>query len=256
MTTVDKALSLLEHFDHLSPALGLAELTRRSGYDKAAVLRQCSALVRAGLLEQEDASRAYRLGGGILRLAALREASQPIRKLMHEVLVSIEAETHETCHGSLLQGDRLNSVAICEGKMAHIVRIEPGLVLPIHATASGHAVLAFASPSLKSRALQKELEPLTVASPISTETIENSLEETRSRGFSKAVGWYESGVTSFAAPIFDAIKQPIGAVSIAAPTSRVDADFEPTIAPLLINASHLLTDRLGGQSPEHYPAIA
>ena len=54
MTTVDKALSLLDHFSHEQTEIGLSEFARLSGFDKSAALRMLSALVRAGFLEQAD----------------------------------------------------------------------------------------------------------------------------------------------------------------------------------------------------------
>ncbi|MEC7141747.1 MAG: helix-turn-helix domain-containing protein, partial [Pseudomonadota bacterium] len=62
MTTVDKALSLLEYFSDLRPEIGLSEFARLSGFDKSAALRMLGALVRAGFVEQDAQSRKYRLG--------------------------------------------------------------------------------------------------------------------------------------------------------------------------------------------------
>ena len=53
MTTVDKALSLLEYFSDLRPEIGLSEFARLSGFDKSAALRMLGALVRAGFVEQD-----------------------------------------------------------------------------------------------------------------------------------------------------------------------------------------------------------
>ena len=69
MTTVDKALSLLDHFSNEQTEIGLSAFARLAGYDKSAVLRMLSALGRAGFVEQDPQSRKYRLGGAFLRFA-------------------------------------------------------------------------------------------------------------------------------------------------------------------------------------------
>lgn len=57
MGTVDKALSLLRFFSPQIPELGLSELTRQSGFDKATTLRCLTALERNGFVEQDVNTR-------------------------------------------------------------------------------------------------------------------------------------------------------------------------------------------------------
>ena len=71
---VEKALRLLTLFSEQRPELGLSELARLAGYDKATSRRLLVALQRYGLIEQSPGSRRYRLGTTVLQLARIREA--------------------------------------------------------------------------------------------------------------------------------------------------------------------------------------
>ncbi|MEC8274872.1 MAG: helix-turn-helix domain-containing protein, partial [Pseudomonadota bacterium] len=98
MTTVDKALSLLEYFSDLRPEIGLSVFARLSGFDKSAALRMLGALVRAGFVEQDAHSRKYRLGRSFLRFARMREEAFPMTQVLRPFAERIAVQTGETCH--------------------------------------------------------------------------------------------------------------------------------------------------------------
>ena len=78
MGTVSKALSLLGFFSQQQPEIGLSDMARLSGMNKATVYRMLCELQTNGFVEQAGNGRAYRLGAEVLRLAALREATVPV----------------------------------------------------------------------------------------------------------------------------------------------------------------------------------
>ena len=80
MQTIEKGLSLLQLFSEQRPEMGLTEMARYSGFDKATTRRFLLALKKHGFVEQNAVTRAYRLGPGILRLARVREAVSPIAR--------------------------------------------------------------------------------------------------------------------------------------------------------------------------------
>ncbi len=77
MSTVAKAVALLDVLGRGEPERALADLARVAGFDKATTRRLLVALIEQGLVEQDAESRLYRLGVGIARLALLRETQFP-----------------------------------------------------------------------------------------------------------------------------------------------------------------------------------
>jgi len=96
MGTVAKALSLLTLFNQSRPEIGLSDVTRLSGLNKATAYRLLSELQAQGFVEQVGTDRAYRLGPEIMRLAALREAAVPLLSVAREVLDRLCTATGET----------------------------------------------------------------------------------------------------------------------------------------------------------------
>lgn len=255
MGTVSKALSLLSLFSHGRLEIGLSDLTRLSGMNKATVYRLMTELQQAGFVEQVGGDRAYRLGAEVLRLAALREASVPLLSVSRAVLRQLCDCTGETAHMSILQGDRLNTLTHAYSQQ-HGTRVtmEDAEVLAFHATGSGLAFLAFAPPDFVDRVLSQPLERFTEQTPTDPAALRQSLAKVRASGIAEAVGGFEADVHSHAAPIFGADRQPIGALAVAAPVSRMTPALTSLIRAELKSAALDLTQRIGGFCPDDYPA--
>ena len=113
MGTITKALELLNEFSPSRAEIGLVEMARLTGRDKATVHRHLTELEANGFLEQNPSTRAYRLGAAVLRLAALREHSFPTRRLLRPLVTELAEEIGELVHASLLQSDGLSPLCAC-----------------------------------------------------------------------------------------------------------------------------------------------
>ncbi len=254
MGTTAKALSLLTHFNHGRLEIGLSDLTRLSGMNKATVYRLMSELQEVGFVEQLDDARSYRLGPQVLRLAALREASVPILSASRRVLRELSEETGETTHLSLLQGDQLASLSHAYAPQhATKVMMEDAEVLTFHGTASGLAVLGFAEPGFAERVLNGPLEARTAHTQTDPAAIRALIADVRASGMAQSVGGYEAEVHSHAVPIFGPDRAVIGALAVAAPTSRMSEAQKQAIPEALRAAGLALTQRIGGVCPPEYP---
>lgn len=255
MGTVAKALSLLGHFTQDRPEIGLSELTRASGLNKATAHRLLCELQAAGLVEQHGPDRAYRLGPSVLRLAALREAAVPMRAAVREALRALADRCGETAHMSVVQdGQPMTLAHAYSGAHATRVIMEDGETLSFHGTASGLAILAFSPPMAVDAALAPPLVRHTPQTITDAAQIRGLLARIRAEGFSESVAGYEVDVHSHAAPVFGPDGQPMGALAVAAPVSRMDAARGAMIRDAVRAAARDLTERLGGLCPPDYPA--
>ena len=254
MGTVSKALSLLTYFNHGRTEIGLSDLTRLSGMNKATVFRLMTELQDCGFVEQAEGDRSYRLGPQVLRLAALREASVPILSVSRRVLRDLSDETGETTHLSLLQGTQLSSLSHAYSpRHATKVMMEDAEVLTYHGTSSGLAVLAYAEPDFVETALTQPLEAHTPATITDPETVRSQLDEVRRDGMAQSIGGFEADVHSHAVPIFGPDRQVIGALAVAAPVSRMSEQQKLHIPAALRRAGATLIHRIGGSVPANYP---
>ena len=254
MGTVSKALSLLTYFNHGRTGIGLSDLTRLSGMNKATVYRLMNELQESGFVEQTGSDRSYRLGPQVLRLAALREAAVPILSVSRQVLRDLSDETGETSHLSLLQGCQLNSLSHAYSpRNATRVMMEDAKVLTFHGTSSGMAVLAYAEPDFAETILSQPLGARTPETITDPQKIRAQLAGIRKSGIAVSVGGFEEDVHSHAVPVFDPDRKVIGALAVAAPASRMTAEQKQLIPAALRRAGATLTHRIGGSAPADYP---
>lgn len=257
MGTVAKALSLLDFFNRARPAIGLSDMARLSGMNKATVHRLLTELQAQGFVEQTGSGREYRLGPAFLRLAALREAAVPMRDLAARVLADLSAATHETAHVSLLQGDVLTTVAFAYSPH-HGTRVtmDDAEVLTFHNTSSGLAVLAYAPADFADRILARPLQKRTDKTDTDPARIRAALDEVRRTGMAQNEGGFEADVHSHAMPLFDAQAQVVGAIAVAAPTVRMTPEHQALIQRELRRHGVILTRLMGGFLPDGFPTEA
>ncbi len=249
MSTVSKAIDLLNWFSVERAEIGLAEFQRLSGRDKATTYRYLSSLEASGLLEQDDVSRAYRMGPAVLRLAHIREVTVPRRAGVRLVLPRVADITGETAHASVLQGSSLVTLEE-HSSTRYSARVVLGeSALPLHATASGIAVLGFSEPSFRSQAL-KNLQRFTEFTHTRVEQVEADIQNVMDTGFGLCDQGYECGVFGMATPLFDSTDKVAGAVAVASVTSRMDDVLSNLIKSELINAAREITRSWGGVIPE------
>jgi DNA-binding IclR family transcriptional regulator len=250
MNTVDKALSLLRYFSPQVPELGLSELARLSDVDKTTTLRCMTALERNGFVEQDEVTRKYRIGLAPMGLAQIREHSFPVQSVVAPYLERMAQTLGETTHGTLVIGDDPVTTAIYEPDRALFVHIQPTLVLPWHATASGIAIAAFL-PEPRQSALMKRLDfqSFTQNTQTGKAAFIDAMQACRTEGLARALSTYEDEVIGTAAPIFGPSGNPIGSIAVAAVTQRMTPDLQSRIDAELKDAAHHITHELGGAAP-------
>jgi IclR family transcriptional regulator, acetate operon repressor len=257
LKTVDKAIALLAHFSVKDPELGLTEIARLSGLDKATTLRLLASLRKHGFVEQNAVSKKYHLGSGLIRFARVREASFPTSAVMQPVLQKLAVDVGETVHCTLATSSGLISVASAEPPRTTRAYIDPGQELPFHATASGLAYLAFSDDDVVKDALKSaSLTAFTNNTITSADEIRRALDRARQRGYAKANRTFEMEVVSMAAPTFDWSARARGAVSIACIASRWQNNLEAGFAAKVTSAAIEITKATGGVPSQTFLASA
>jgi DNA-binding IclR family transcriptional regulator len=254
MGTVGKALDLLDFFTRQRAQVGLSEMARLSGLNKATCHRLLTEMESRGLVEQVGAAREYRLGPAVLRLAVLRETAVPMRDAAVPVLQALARATGETAHLSLREGDKLVTIAFAYSP-AHATRVmmEDADILPWHATSSGQAVLAFLPEAERSAVLASPLARLTKATETDPTRLQAGLDAVRATGCAETAGTFESDAQSLAVPLFAPGGQVVGALGVAVPISRMTPDLHATIRREVTAAAVDIITLWGGHVP---PAIA
>ncbi|EPJ49996.1 MAG: hypothetical protein OFPI_21490 [Osedax symbiont Rs2] len=249
MQTVDKAMRLLNLFSTEQPEIGLSELARMANIDKAGTRRLLVALQKHAFIEQNLDSRDYRLGTGFLHLARVRESTFPMASVIEPILRKLTQQTEEAAHASLSSGVEtdLLTIGVSASTRAIRVHVQDDEKLPLHATASGCAYLAFSSEERYQTLVKGSLTSYTQETICDLQKFRTHVDGAFAKGYAVSNQTLEEGAFGIAAPFFDALGQPSGAVAIASPVSRMDDEREALFAQLVVNAAIEISKSLGGK---------
>lgn len=250
MGTISKALVLLNHFSATVPELTLSDFKKLSRQDKATVYRHLCELEQNGFLEQNPASKAYRIGPAVLRLSAIRERTFPVRKVVAEWVDELSRDLGELVHFSLLQGIQMSPVYHANLHTHGTgVQFDEADMLPLHATSSGMAMLAFGPESLLEETVNGELEQYSQMTILEPEILIKHVNTAREKGYACCDQGFEIDVYSFAVPVFNEMLLAIGTLAVALPTSRMNDAMQKRIVSGLKDTSANITRSLGGAVP-------
>jgi DNA-binding IclR family transcriptional regulator len=253
MSSAAKALTLLSHFSIARPEIGLSQLCRIAGRDKATTYRHLQVLETAGFVEQNPATKQYRLGPAVMQLAQVREATVPRKDSAKAALATLADATGETAHATVLSGTTLYSLCACESPRHGTRAVIDINVFPLHATASGLCSVAFGGEELREAAFAN-LKRFTERTPTTEADLSALIDGVRETGFGCANRSYEAEVLGIAAPVFDHSGHLAGAVAVASVASRFTAELERAIKSELIIAAREITRNWGGTIPARIEA--
>ncbi|GLZ47080.1 IclR family transcriptional regulator [Actinomycetospora sp. NBRC 106375] len=207
---VDRALSLLAVFSAERRAVGLAELSRRSGLPRSTTLRLAARLVAWGALER-DADGRYVVGLRLFEVASLAPRSHGLR----EVALPYLEDLHEVTRQHVLLAVRDGSHALLVERLSAHGAVEiayrVGGRMPLHHTGVGLVLLAHADEEERTTVLG------TLGPAATTAPLRRRLADIRQRGVVVFDRSDPAPVASVAAPVRDATGATVAAVSIVVP---------------------------------------
>ncbi|MFC0340924.1 IclR family transcriptional regulator [Paracoccus niistensis] len=251
---VDRALMLLETLAE-GDGLSLSELGRKLGLAPSTVHRLLGALAARRLAEVDLATQlwgvgpgAFRLGAAFLRRGGLAERARP-------VLAQLAEASGETAVLAVADGDSALVVAEVPGASSLRAVLPPGTRLPYHATAPGKALIAHL-PLAQVRALlgRAPLPALTGRTLTDQGELTADLATLRHGGWLTERGESALGQNGIAAPVFGGAGDPVAALGLAGPSTRLDDAALAGLGPQLAEAAAVLGAALGGPARHLSPA--
>lgn len=233
MSTVDKAMTLLRQFSLERLEIGLNELARMMGEDKAVVRRILVSLMKSGFIEQNPENQRYFLGTGFLALARLREATVPMIRATQIVSGWLSKKTNETVHVSIAGQTGMSTVAYNLPPRGNVINLRPADRYPFHSSSSGLAYLSFCTPEMRERLLELPRERLTRFTVTDPDELRSLCTATHAQGYACSRNTVEVGVASLAMPFFLGTADPSGTIAIAVPDLNLTPEHESFLADCL-----------------------
>jgi IclR family acetate operon transcriptional repressor len=243
--SVSRAVALLEALADSPDDLGVTELGRRLGVHKATASRLVATLAERGLVERSPASDKYRLGFGVVRLAAAATPGLDLARQARPVLEELAEAAQETVNIAVLDRDRV--LHIDQIAAPHlVVNVNwVGRPTPLHCTSSGKVLLAYLPEPHRARLLRGRLERLTTRTIVDRDVLRAQLLEAAARGYAYTLGELEVGLNAVAAPVRDSKARVVAAVSVSGPGYRMTRGRIPDFARQVRQAGAEISRRLG-----------
>jgi DNA-binding IclR family transcriptional regulator len=242
--SVDRAAAILEILARDGEA-GVTEIARELGVHKSTASRLLAALDRRELVAQDSARGRFRLGAGILRLAAAVGRRLDVVQEGRPVCRALAEELGETVNIAILSGGDALYLHQAAGPAALSPHNWAGQRIPLHATSDGKVLLAFLPAGEATACLTPPLRRFTDQTITDPAGFPRLLAEVRRRGYATAVEELEAGLTAIAAPVRDAEGDAVASISASGPSFRIPADRIPAVADAVRKAAAEISRRLG-----------
>lgn len=238
-------MAVLELFGFERPELGVVEIAALMGRHKSTVSRWLSAMEAAGFVERDPDSGRYRISMRLAGLAEVARRATSLQRQARPILERLAAVTGETANLAVLDGTEAVNVELVESPrpIMHVGWI--GRRLPLHASASGKALLAWLPPEEARELVQPPLRRWTPETVTDPAALEAELEAIRARGYAATWAELATDLVAAAAPVRDHRGRIVAAVAVSAPISRVSRDRLSELGDPVAEAAAELSARMG-----------
>lgn len=230
-SVLGRALLILEAFGVEDQAVGLSELTRRTGLPKATVHRMARDLAAARLLS--SAPDGYRLGRGLFELGMRAATERTLLEVAVPFLQDLFTRTRETVHLGVRDGDEVVYISKIGGHRQARAPSRIGGRMPLYCTAIGKALLAHSDPATIERILAGPLTRRTPRTVVAPGLLRTQLTQAVEHGVTYEHEESTIGIACVGAPILSAADEPLAAISVTGPVTR----FRPELHAASVRAA-------------------
>ena len=242
---LDRVVAILDLLGESDNSLSLADICQQMELRKSTAHRALMALERTGLIERAPAHR-YRLGLKLYDMGHRAVEQIDLRARVHPHLRKLALRVGEVVHLGVLHNTRVVYIDKIEPISRRVcISSRTGTSNPVYSTSMGKAILAF----LPQEEVAKIISHIRFSSftdkTISTrEELLDALERVRRRGYAIDDEEMEIGTRCVGAPIFDADRRVIAALSVSGSASRLAAHCVPGIAEHVLRCCQAISSSL------------
>jgi IclR family transcriptional regulator, KDG regulon repressor len=247
--SLSRAIAILDCFGPDRPQLGVREIARTLGMSASTVGRLLAALHTARILNQDPATRLYRMGPKVMAWSSVYANALEVRDCAQPMLEELHKLTSETVSlYALERGERVCVAAIESPEVVRVV-VREGERMPLHAGSSGKVLLAFMPPEEIEAVLARPLEKMTTNTITGRKAMLKELDGIRAKGFATSNAERFTEVIGLAAPIFDAVGRVVAALNVAGPKMRFTESHVEKFAPKVMQLADRISHALGYSGP-------
>lgn len=249
VTSVERALSILELLAEKQQGLSTSDISRRAGIPKSSTSYLLRTLMARGYVRRDAETGQHTLGLRMLSLGGQAMQGMELRELAMPFLRQVVERTRLGAHLAILD----------HGDAVYVERIEsPGFIkmaiwvgrrqIP-HVTAVGKALIC----CLDQHEIKKIVAEHRVrhASPNTITSLPKLLAElagTRQRGYAVDDEEHAEGVRCVAAPVFAASGDVVAAIGVSGTVSQLHDDYLPVVGKTIRSVALKMSAQLGSRA--------
>jgi IclR family KDG regulon transcriptional repressor len=243
--SLGRAFAILEQFSRDERALGVTAIANRTGLHKSTCFGLLHTLQQLGYIQQDAATGQYSLGLKTFELGQAYIEGQDLRYMTRPFLLQILEKTQETVHLVVAEGHRGVYIDKVESPHAMTISSRIGQEAQLHCTGVGKVLMAYMGTEDWEEVVSKGLERYTEHTITDGHRLMDHLRRIRECGFGIDDQEREIGLRCVAAPIFNARKQAIAAISISGPSSRITREKQNELSQIIKQATQEISRKLG-----------
>ncbi|MBN9101307.1 MULTISPECIES: IclR family transcriptional regulator [unclassified Pseudonocardia] len=236
--SIERAAAVLRLLGGTGRPLGLNEIAAALDLPRPTAHGIVRTLRDVGFVDQDMDSNRYMLGSGLQELGHLRDRHD-LRAAAMNWADALAGSSGLAVHLGVVEHRTVRLVHHVFRPDGSHQRLRTGEELPLHATALGKCLLAFA-PVATPRPGDLDLHPWTGRTCTVAATLEKHLATARHRGWAGDTGEFEAGVGGAAAPLRASGGVVVGALGLVGPAEElfgVGGELRPRLAEQLLGAS-------------------
>jgi IclR family pca regulon transcriptional regulator len=224
--SLERGLAILSAFTPDRPLLGISELAERLGLTRSTTHRYVATLARLRFLDQDTATRKYRLGISVLDLGFSVLGSLGLREIAGPHLQRLTAATGHTSNLAIRDDTDVILIDRIRGRPGRYHHLEfalhVGSRIPSYCSATGKALLAsLPQPDLNELLDRIELLPRGPRTLTNRAALMAELTQTRRTGIAVNDEELDRGLRSIAVPVRSRPGEVIAAINLSIPWSPV-----------------------------------
>ncbi len=217
---LERGLLLLCEFTRSNRTLTAPELARRLALPRSTIFRLLTTLETMGFVTRSG--NEYRLGMSVLRLGFEYLASLELTELGQPLLARLCDRVNYPSNLVVRDGRSIVYVAKVSPPSVFSSAVNVGTRLPAHATVLGRILLEDLSLSeLRELFPEDHLEQHSPCTPKNALELFDLVQADRQSGFVSGEGFFESSISTVAAPVRDGSSKIVAALGVTVPTAQI-----------------------------------
>ena len=249
--SLERGLAILSAFRSGRPLLGVSDLAREVGLSRSTTHRYIATLAALGYLQQDQATRKYRLGPRVLDLGFSAINSMDLRELAAPHLQALSDETGHTVNMAVLDGTDIHNIERCRtsriGQRDIDLNLHIGSRLPAYCTSMGKVLLADLPPAEIHDVLERTQFAQRGPNTLTAEAaLLEELAHVRATGLAVNNEELAYGLRSIAAPVRSQTGEVVAAINLAVHRTMVSFDeLLARLGPPLERKAAQISERIG-----------